>query len=226
MSGYWEILSIDTSFRITNRVWSTGASAESFIFDTNIHYLSSLGTNGNFISTPATINNNQASGGHPPNKFNFPTTGTSATNRQSSNLSGFAFRMSIDGNRNVMAQGNFKIFIRNINSAVFRINELNVWKVGGVRNYSYKPEFETVWTQAGGYMVDDKGFEIPISNVCFSINKEGIMFVSFVPGILPETGANMTFDVWVPPFSYQGNITVDPSSAPGGGGGDVVVVGF
>jgi hypothetical protein len=224
MFGYWEILSIDTSFRITNRVWSTG-STSTFVFDSRIYYLTLLTTpSGRFLNIPASISNTVLSNGYPPNKINFSPTATTSTDRQSP-IEGFKFRMSIDGNRNVMAQGNFRIVATMTDiPAVIIINRLNVWKVGEVKNYSYMPEFETVWTQAGGYMRDNsKSVDITISNVSFSINKLGVMFVSFVPLDNIEAGrGSVIFDVWVPPFSYQGNITVDPSSAPGGGGGDVV----
>ena len=222
-SSFWEIVNINREQRITNRNWPESISTE-WIFNNRPQWLSATASSGRFqnFNGNSSITNSITSVDNPPNKWQRPTPGqnTIGPPRDVTNKDGFKFRMSVDGNRIVFAQGNFKIDvkgdIRNTtsgnNTRQFYYKSIdsrtNIWNIGQVNNLSLIPQWETAWTQVLTYCRGYYGANfdlIKIINPVFSINRLGEMFLSFDA----EPGSNtqqyiqeLLLEVWVPSFSY------------------------
>ena len=230
---WWEIVNVNRERRIVERKWPTPSVSE-WNFNTTIKWLTATATSGSYqiydgtnVVTPITSLDN------PPNKWPLPSGGsTVAFTRETTNPDGFRFRISVDGNRIVFVQGNFRIDIKdgnirntlggnNIKKFYFRSvdNRTNIWNIGKISNTSLLPQWETTWTPVRCYgtgVYSGSNLRWEIIDPVFSINRLGDMFLSFdaeasYDSNLEVSIQGMLLEVYVPPFSYTaatGSFTV------------------
>jgi hypothetical protein len=242
--GFWEIIGIERASKIFERSWqSTGTknSTTSPWSFTTISYLTSFDSGYQFkslttanadyrTSAVTTVTNNK-----PPNTMNFGLSSQTSF-RQTTNPEGFKFRISADGNRLVMVQGNFRISFGtgNLNPTTSGQNfwlgttRQNVWRVGQINAAGLLPQWETAWTFCSGYLIDTKG-NIPftLSNMILSVAKTGDIFIHFnaeAPSGWSVTTFVPDMDIWVPPFTYT-SATASYSAGTGTPAGEGPVTG-
>jgi hypothetical protein len=217
---YWEIINISRERKITDRIWSKDGESNIGVTDidwtySDVFYFDQLNENGRFLRYNESLISHQNSIGNPPNKFSF-LNGLNGPTRESINSDGFDFRISVDGNRIVFIQGNFNINLSSPSvggdigvTNFFYYNQNtreNVWRIGKINNVKLLPMWETSWTFCSGYCVDDLNSPIDLSEMMFSINRVGEIFLKF-KAISTTTRQNdfigaLSMDVWIPPFSY------------------------
>lgn len=221
---FWEVVSVNRERKIVTRNWSTGSATE-WNFLNPVRWLTATSSTGQYQNyDSAIVINPITSLFYPPNQFSVGSGGSQVGfSRETVNPTGFAFRMSVDGNRIVFMQGNFRIemkeMVRNtLPGNSFRKfywqsldSRMNIWAVGKVTNISLLPEWETVWTPVQAYARGEytssviRRFEV--INPILSINRLGDMLLSFeaeptYDALLGNFMQNVNFEVWVPPFSY------------------------
>jgi hypothetical protein len=222
IKDWWEIVNVNKARKITTRNWTT--SNTDWTFTNSVKYLSATSTLGNYIPFDSgAITSPFSSQGTPPNKWPLPTSGsTIQQTRESVNSTGFSFRMSVDGNRIVFVQGNFRIDIKDsivrntLNSNIRKLfytsidDKINIWWLGKITNTNLIPQWETAWTPVRTYTtgrVTGSDFRIEIIDPIFTINRLGDMFLTFEAespynSNLQNLVQGMLFEVYVPPFSY------------------------
>ena len=242
VSGKWEIVNLNRYKKLTERnyLFNEGLITDPWYFVSSgqVRYLNTFANNRSFLSLPrSSVTYYSTSTGNTPNKFPFSVVSSSA-NRETTNPDGFKFQISVDGNRIVHAQGNFRITMPDVywgpqGGGTVQLfltaahSRGNLIRVGKINNLELLPRLETTWAFVSGYGIDTKntGNTFTLSNAYISINAVGEIFVYFD---LTYSGNLTTFrsgdaqiDIWVPPFSYPSAT----ASITGGGGGSGPVVG-
>lgn len=236
---WWEIVNLNRERRIVSRNWSLPTTDWNFI---QVSWLSATSSSsskfnrfaGSSITSPFT------SVGNPPNKWG-PDLTSNTTNRETINSDGFKFRISVDGNRIVYVQGNFKIDIKdttrnttfgnNTRKFYFRSvdQRTNIWNIGKITSVSILPQWESAWTPvrtfARGVYTGPK-LRIEIIDPILSINRLGDIFLSFDAEASFDSNIevfmqDIDFEVYVPPFTYTAATGSIPIGGDGGGGGGV-----
>jgi len=221
---FWEVVSVNRERKIVTRNWTTGSDTQ-WNFLNPVKWLTATSSTGQYQNyDSAVVINPITSLFYPPNQFSVGSGGSQVGfSRETVNQNGFAFRMSVDGNRIVFMQGNFRIDMKEGVRNTLPGNSLrkfywqsldsriNIWAVGKVTNISLLPEWETVWTPVQAYARGEytsavvRRFEV--INPILSINRVGDMLLSFeaeptYDALLGNFMQNVNFEVWVPPFSY------------------------
>jgi hypothetical protein len=234
----WEIVNIERQTRIISRTWNdTGArnsSTEPWAF-TNLSFLTSLATPYRFnsynqnvivenITTLSSVDANRI-----PNSFIYTTSNTS-NSRLSLYPNDFQLKISNDGNRLVVVQGNFRVnFSSNSVNPVAATpnfwfntsNRPNIWRIGKINSVNLLPQWESTWSNCSGYFSDKGSGDIfTLSEMIFSISRNGDIFLSF--RVIPPTGYSPKsfvpeLDVFVPPFTYTSATFSPPVISSGAG---------
>lgn len=231
--GFWEVIGIERTSKISERNWQTSGTknntTQPWSF-TTISYLTSFSSPYTFAQYSTAVNAEyrttavtQLVNNKPYNTMIYGLSNQTSF-RQNTNSEGFKFRISSDGNRLVMVQGNFRINFGSglLNPTTSNQNfwvgpsRLNVWRVGRINALGLIPQWETAWTFCSGYLIDTKGNNIfTLSNMVLSIAKTGDIFIHF--NATPPSGWSVTsftpdMDIWVPPFTYTSAISTSSSS--------------
>lgn len=229
----WDIISVERQNKITERNWySAGLTTDPWNFSklfiiqygsSNLYKFTQF-TNA-IIQTTKNSSTNILN--RPPNTYIFSTVEQS-TFREDINLSeNFKLRISVDGNRLVSIQGNFQVsFSQNLSArSLFTTNTTNrpnVWRIGKINEERLRPIWDSSWTYCSGYFAKPNSSDVfTMSEVIFSVQQTGEMFVSFYLTTLPnyDPGFQPVVDFWIPPFNYTAATTSTTSSGGGGGGG-------
>ena len=231
--GFWEIINVDRQNKILERIWeTTGAkniTTTPWAFST-IGYLSGFSTpysfknyNANISVTYRTSADTTSALNKPPGTLIFAAAPQSS-HRQTVNPTGFNFRISVDGNRLVIAQGNFRInfgsnFVTPNTNFWSDGSRPNVWKIGKINKLNLLPQWENTWTFCTGYLRDTSTNTIfSLSEMILYITIFGEIMISFkstAPSGWDARSFPPDFDVYVPPFTYTAATSLTTSSSGG-----------
>jgi hypothetical protein len=185
--------------------------------------LNQLSTSGQFspLGEGPMVTNPLVSLNHPPNKWGYNAQ-LSGVSRETINIDGFKFRISVDGNRIVFVQGNFQIYVKGDVRLLNQVtntkklflktdNRPNIWLIGKINRVSLLPQWESSWTYVKAWMrATQTGLgtvkTIDVSDAMLSINRLGDIFLTFDASTTDPVFANLMQELFVeisvPPFSY------------------------
>jgi|694.fasta_scaffold76744_1 hypothetical protein len=220
IDNIWEVVTVNRMRKLVTKISSISTST-TWQFKP-LTYLNNFTSTGNFraLGSSTVGNLTTTSIGNHPSKFVYSETAI-GNPKDETNFDNYKLRFTVDGNKLVYAQGNFRITLNGIDSTpgtnltsitstqnIFweQQGRENIFRIGEISDITLKPQMESIYSPAIAYGQGDLLFTEPF----ISISSSGVIFFSFKlklnksnPELKDYLISNNTLiDVWVPPFSY------------------------